>query len=125
MRKERYNSGQMTVNYKNVNCIETVKTDDGFELFYLYKSKIKTEKLKLPKIFKDVLSLRSYFDGLGFYSIGNYFINSSNFDVIEEVEFNEDLNTQSVRIYMHNTQPIDITMDRKSWLMFKNAKLVL
>jgi len=123
MKKEKYNGGQVIVNYKNVDCIETVKVEDDYEIYYLYKSKIKVEKLKLPKIFKDVLTLRKYFNDLGFYNIGNYFINSNNFEVLEELEYDKDLDTQTVKIYMKNTQPIEVTVNRNVWLSFRNTKL--
>ena len=121
--RERYQSGKMIVNFKNVDCVEVVKKDDVYELYYLYKPKIKTEKVKLLKTFTDVALMRKYFGNMNFYSLGNYFINVDNFEIIEELEHDDDKKTQTVKIYMKNTQPITVTLDRTTWQSFKNTRM--
>lgn len=122
--KERYQSGKMTVNWKNIDYIETEKIGEGFNIYFLYRPKIKTEKLKILKKFNNASEMRSFFYNKSFFQLDKYFINVNNFSIIEEIEYHPNSQKQDIVLYMKNSQPLELTIPIMKWNDFKNSKLL-
>ena len=59
--KERLQSGKMTINWNNMDYVEVEKDVDCYIVHYMFRPKIKTEKLKILKEFKTVTLMRDFF----------------------------------------------------------------
>ena len=122
--KERYYSGKMTVNWSNIDYVEVQKEEDEFIIYFLYRPKIKTEKLKILKKFKDANSMRAFFYKNNFFELDHYFINVDNYSVIQENDFCEKSKKQNVTLYMKNSQPLELKVQKAAWTAFKNSRLI-
>ena len=122
--KERYYSGKMTVNWSNIDYVEVQKEEDEFVIYFLYRPKIKTEKLKILKKFKDANSMRAFFHKNNFFELDHYFINVDNYSVIQENDFCEKSKKQNVTLYMKNSQPLELKVQKAAWTAFKNSRLI-
>jgi len=124
MKKERLDGGKQIVNYMNIDYLEAVKVDDGIELYYLFRPKIKTEKLKIKKVFNTFTDLSSYMTSLKFFKLGKYYINTFNFSIVDEGELHENNKKQNIILYMKSAQPLELTISKIEWNSFKNSRLI-
>lgn len=122
--KERYYSGKMTVNWLNIDYVEVKKDGDEYIVYFLYRPKIKTEKLEILKRFKDANSMRTFFYNINFFELDAYFINVNNYSVIQENDFCDKSKKQNITLYMKNAQPLELKIQRNAWNTFKNSKLI-
>jgi len=122
--KERYHSGKMTVNWENIDYVEVQRDVDRFVVYFLYRPKIKTEKLKILKEFNSLADLREFMTSNNFFELDNYFINVHNYSIVEEVSFNDKNKKFSVILYMKNSAPLMLDIPRNTWSNFKNSRLL-
>lgn len=122
--KERYNSGEMTVNYKNIDYLIVEKVQDRYIVYYEYRPKIKVEQVVIKNEFINLQKLREFMSKYNFHELGNYFINVDNYSMVEEISYNTKSKRYIIKFYMRSNVQFELSVTRDAWTSFKNNKLL-
>ena len=121
--KERLNNGSSVIDFTNINYLEFKKNDDIYELYFLYRPKLKMDKVKIQKTFVSLNEMKKFLGDRNFYQFDKYFINVKMVQLIEEKIIKNSPQIEVI-IYSSNFVPLLITTTKNNWLSFKNSRLV-